>query len=136
REPLAHVADSPLHILRPIHDVQARYRCLSLTRRQQAAQPPARSRLPRSIGPETAEYLSPAHAEGDVLHCGETSEAPREVSYLDGVHVTASAGVLVTTAADAHVTAPVGEPMSAMKVSSIPGSTGDISAPGNPFSSV
>src|SRR5690606_35346586 len=106
REPLAHVADAPLHFLRAGNDIHAGYGRFAGRGGKEPCQHADGGRLSCSVGSQEAEHLAATYGERDVVHRGEPSKAPRQVPDLDRVHAAA----------------PAGSPIRAMKVSSIPGS--------------
>ena len=84
---------------------------------QQAGEHADRRRLARAVGAEEPEHLAGPHVEGDVIDRGEPAELARELVHVDGRRGHA-AGI-----------PPSGDPINAMKASSIVGRTGVTVAP-------
>jgi hypothetical protein len=84
REALGHVADpAPEVRVARVHRSAEQAR-LALGGRQQAGQHLHRRRLPAAVGAEESKDLAPLDPEADVIHGGESAEAPREPGRLNG----------------------------------------------------
>ena len=114
REALAHVADVAPDLVALGADVESRDVRRALARREKSDEHLDRGRLARAVGAQEAEDFAGPDVEGDVIDRDERSEAAREILGVDrelardggGCGHAATAGAL---------------PMSAMKLSSMPG---------------
>src|SRR5262245_36736831 len=86
REPLGHVADTPLDALGIASDVEPPDDRCPARRLEQSTQHPDGRRLPRTVGAENAEDLAGLHAEGQAIDRDERPEMPRERRDDNGIH--------------------------------------------------
>ena len=83
REFLGDVADALPGRGASVAQVNSRHAQRAAAGREQAAQHPKRRRLPRSVGTEQTENLSPMDFKADMIDRRESPEAPDQVVYLD-----------------------------------------------------
>ena len=107
RKPLAHVADAAPDLLGLRHHVESRDGRPTRRWSQQSDQHPDRSCFTCAVRAEESKHLAWIHLEGDLVHCRERPKPLGEILHLDRV---------------SHAAASRDSPMSAMNVSSIPGS--------------